>query len=323
MKYLLYISSILILLSCKKIQIESVTKINSGEILNLNGSYFLQAQIIDLVDKEGIKVGHCWSTNEVPTFQNSTVKESNVSKAGSFYSSELEQIEINQKYYFRAYAIQGSDTLLFEIKSFTLTPNSVANNNCTLIINNNQVLDNSSVVVETSLNNFKNFKIKEYGVCWSNTSEIPSISTPKTIFFNLELQGFNDTITNLFEATDYRVRSYVKLDDNTIIYSNQITVNISQLIVKTVNYSINGQVATLQGEITQLGVEPITDHGFCWSTVTSNPNYNNEKISLASTSALGYFYSNLQVVTNTTYYFRAYAIQNNEIKYGQIISIQL
>ena len=323
MKYLLYISSILVVFSCKKIQIENITKINSGEVLNMNGSYLLQGQIIDLANEEGIKLGHCWSTNEIPTFQNSRVKEANVSKIGSFYSSELEQIEVNQKYYYRAFAIQGSDTLLFEIKSFILTASSVANNNCSLNISNNQVLDNSSVKIETSLNNFNNFKIKEYGVCWSNTSESPSVATSKTIHFNLQLQAFNDTITNLFEATDYSIRSYVKLDDNTIIYSNQITVNISQLIVKTVNYAINGQVATLQGEITQLGVEPITDHGFCWSTVTSNPNYNNEKISLANTNALGYFYSNLQVATNTTYYFRAYAIQNNEIKYGQIISIQL
>lgn len=183
-------------------------------------------------------------------------------------------------------------------------------------------MDNSTVEIESSLLNLKSFKIIEYGLCWSNVNQNPDLNSTKTIHYNLENQAFSDTLSNLFESTDYYVRSYVKLDENTIIYSNPTMINISALAVKTISYSINGQVATLQGEISQLGVEPITDHGFCWSTLTSNPSFNNERISLNGTNSLGYFYANLNISPNTTYYFRAYAVQGNEVKYGQIKSIQ-
>jgi hypothetical protein len=291
-------------------------------VVNIEGAFFLQGQIIDISSKGDLKFGHLLSKNNYPSFQNSIVLESNNASVGKQFLNELTQLELNQNYYFCAFAIQGNDTLLFEVKTFNLTNSVILSNNCSLQINNNQILDNSSVSVESELLNLKSFKIKEYGVCWTNENQNPDISSNKTIHYNLENQVFNDTLSNLFEATNYYIRSYVKLDDNTVIYSNSTTINISALAVKTINYSVNGQVAILQGEITQLGVEPITDHGFCWSTLTSNPSFNNELISLNGTNALGYFYSNLNLTTNTTYYFRAYAIQGNEIKYGQIKSIQ-
>jgi len=322
LKKLFYILFILAFLSCTKNRLEHITKIQSGEVVNIEGAFFLQGQIIDISSKGDLKFGHLLSKNNYPSFQNSIVLESNNASVGKQFLNELTQLELNQNYYFCAFAIQGNDTLLFEVKTFNLTNSVILSNNCSLQINNNQILDNSSVSVESELLNLKSFKIKEYGVCWTNENQNPDISSNKTIHYNLENQVFNDTLSNLFEATNYYIRSYVKLDDNTVIYSNSTTINISALAVKTINYSVNGQVAILQGEITQLGVEPITDHGFCWSTLTSNPSFNNELISLNGTNALGYFYSNLNLTTNTTYYFRAYAIQGNEIKYGQIKSIQ-
>jgi hypothetical protein len=81
----------------------------------------------------------------VPNFQNSIVLESNNASVGKQFLNELTELELNQNYYFCAFAIQGNDTLLFEVKTFNLTNSVIVSNNCSLQINNNQILDNSSV----------------------------------------------------------------------------------------------------------------------------------------------------------------------------------
>ena len=57
---------------------------------------------------------------------------------------------------------------------------------------------------------------------------------------------------------------------------------------------------------------------------TSNPNINNYVIDLGSISSEGDFeYSITNVLQNTECYFRAYAIENNIITYGEVLNFRI
>jgi uncharacterized protein (TIGR02145 family) len=82
--------------------------------------------------------------------------------------------------------------------------------------------------------------------------------------------------------------------------------------------SITGTTATSGGNVTTDGGNGVTERGICYST-THSPTINNTKIS--NGSGTGTFVITLTgLVNNTTYYIRAYAINDAGIGYGQEVS---
>ena len=100
MKKLFYILFILAFLSCTKNRLEHITKIQSGEVVNIEGVFFLQGQIIDISTKTNLRFGHLLSKSDNLSFQNSIVLESNNASVGKQFLSELTELELNQNYYY-------------------------------------------------------------------------------------------------------------------------------------------------------------------------------------------------------------------------------
>ena len=73
---------------------------------------------------------------------------------------------------------------------------------------------------------------------------------------------------------------------------------------------------TLHGNIVDEGSTAVTSRGFCWA-LTSNPSVNDN----FSRNALGpgEFTSELQVVSDTTYYIKAYTVNQKGTSYGNEI----
>lgn len=94
-------------------------------------------------------------------------------------------------------------------------------------------------------------------------------------------------------------------------------------LVGVTTTSVDKSTYYAAGRVIDLGGNPygITDHGFCWSQY-SNPTINDEQVSLGYKTDTGVFYSTLSgILPGTTYYVRAYALDNDgkEI-YGNEIS---
>jgi hypothetical protein len=309
----------LILFSCKKIKISSVNKIKTGNKEFVNNKIVLKGELID-ENKSGIsQYGHCWSKNIDPTLLNSDFSSFKDFEKGKLFESILSNIEINKTYYYRTYSISKTDTTYFEIKTFTVNVNDLPNSK--ISISNSSVINDHEISVFSEIVNLSQINIKTFGVCWSIDNTTPNLNDSHSSFLNQQIYSFTDTISNLIAGQQYHFRSYVKLDENVVLYSNLVNLTIEQLQVETVNYAINNNIAILKGSINQLGVGQISDHGFCWSTTTSNPNYNCEKIQLGLTSSLGDFFGNLNLISGSTYYFKAFAIINNEISYGTVKTI--
>ena len=318
MKILYYISILLILsiFSCKKLDIARINKITTTEVSVNNTSVTAKGTIID-IDKDGItKYGHCWSTNNNPTINDFKTEFDNAD-AGKEFTSSLTHLSANTTYYVCSYATNSKKTIYGEIKEFKISSFS----SVSIVANQLQILSETTFSVNGSITNLGSLNALDYGHCWA-THTAPTINDYKTTNgITLNDINFPSTASGLNLETNYYVRAYVKLDNNSIIYSNELSVLIPDLSVTKNSFVISGTNATLQGTIVNLGVLPVIDHGHCWSTTTSNPNFNDNVISKGATTSTGPFYSNLNaLVTGTVYYYRAYARKVTTIKYGVVKS---
>ena len=90
-------------------------------------------------------------------------------------------------------------------------------------------------------------------------------------------------------------------------------IEIGETIVDTVSYFS----AKVESSITDIGGNSITQHGHCWSK-KDNPNLEDSHTSFGKVTTPKSFSSVMSDLDpNTTYYFRAYFVSNNETIYGE------
>lgn len=311
----------LILSACKKLDFDRLNKIKTGSLQTLNNQFVLTGTIIDKSEDKIVKYGHCWSKSENPTLENSKFTEFTNLNLGIEFTSYLFDIELNELYYYRTYCITENDTFYFDRKSFLIGQNDLLNTQISI----NSISFNNSTSVKTlsHFHAFKQFKKQQNGICWSNSNNQPSITNSSfTVNYGLKEDVFEDLAVGLTKNTSYTFRSYLKLSNDFIIYSNPVSYTIPDLSVSTEGYNVINNTATLEGKILNLGSEPILKHGFCWSNTTSNPNFNDEIIDFGSIETTDVFSTTLSLTPNRTYYFRAFAQSGNELKYGVIYKIE-
>ena len=318
MKKIHYILLLFILsvFACKKLDISRINKITTNSVLVSNTSVTAKGTIVD-VDKDGITTyGHCWSTNSNPTINDFKTEFDNAN-AGKEFTSTLSQLNANTTYYVRSYAKNDKQTIYGAIKEFKISSFT----SVTITASQLQILSETTFSVNGSIANLGSLNAIDYGHCWASHTA-PTINDSNTTNGSLITDlSFTSTPSGLSLETTYYVRAFIKLDNNSVIYSNELSVLIPELTVTTNSFSISGGNASLQGTIVKLGVLPVIDHGHCWSTTTSNPNFNDNVISKGATTSTGPYYSNLNgLVTGTVYYYRAYARKGTTLKYGVVKS---
>jgi hypothetical protein len=85
----------------------------------------------------------------------------------------------------------------------------------------------------------------------------------------------------------------------------------------------NNQIIA-KGNIVDLDENGISDFGFCYAVNNDFPTINDNRISLGATNKTGEFSANLiGLQAFNVYYFRAYAISNNVITYGNVFSSEV
>jgi uncharacterized protein (TIGR02145 family) len=158
--------------------------------------------------------------------------------------------------------------------------------------------------------------IQERGVCWS-TSMNPTLENDKTSdgFSSGEYSSY---LTGLTENTTYYVRAYTG-NSKGIAYGQQkvfTTTAITKPVITTLAATeIEYTSATIGGNVTYDGGAAVTDKGVCWNT-SGNPTVSDNKLSAGKGS--GDFASKLTgLQENTTYYIRAFAINNKGTSYGE------
>ncbi len=314
--YFLFVG-LLMLFACNK-KLNRIAKIQTNDYTFNQGYITLKGTVIDVPENGLINYGHCISVTNKPSLLD-TVYSFGETLEQKSYNSAISNLSADKTYYYTAFAITNSDTIYGEIKSFKTNDfNSIS-----ITTKIPSITGNSSVSIEGEIKGLASLTALEYGHCWSTTPN-PNIFIIKNNFGILNSDiTFTSNINNVPLDIRYYLKSYVKLSDNTVLYGNESNIVIPDLTVSTDTFTLPSTLnATLQGTLISLGINPISEYGHCYSTTTSNPNINNNKISIGNATATGAFFTSLNnMQPGTTYYYRAYAVTGNKIKYGKVKKI--
>lgn len=253
--------------------------------------------------------GICWSKLSLPTIDDSKI--SSGSGLGSF-TSDMTGLDFGSTYYVRAYATNSSGTHYGNEVSFTtLVPGAPVLSTKTV-----SSITDISAVSGGDISSDGGSAVTARGVCWS-------ISTNPTLSDNYTINGtgtgsYTSNLTGLVQGTNYYVRAYAT---NTVgtSYGNQqtFTTRIPGLatIVTTQISAIFRNKASCGGNITDDGGSSVSERGICWSTLPNPTTLDNK---LANGVGIGSFTAQMtELLPNTLYYVRSYAINGVGTVYGE------
>ena len=254
--------------------------------------------------------GVCWGINENPTINDNGYFSIDGEGTGQF-TSLIQGLNANTKYYYRAYATNKKETIYGVVKSFTtlsgiisITTNTVTN------------IAATSATCGGSVTNNGGLPITARGVCWGSVNN-PTIEYDGKTTNGSGNGSFSSNITGLTPNRTYYVRAYAT-NSNGTTYGPQRIFSTSSASNPTITTNtitnITTTSATCGGNITNNGGLSITARGVCWST-TQNPTIYNNKTNNGNGN--GSFTSSITGLTpNRTYYVRAYATNSNGTSYG-------
>lgn len=255
--------------------------------------------------------GVCWSTTGNPTTDSS--KTSDGSGTGSFTSS-LIGLAANTKYYVRAYASNSYGTgygVAQQFRSYPEVP----------LVSTTPVYyyTNSSAKVEGKVTSQGLTAVTERGIFWGTRPDPEIYGTKSKIgsgtgSFSTDLMGLNPLTKYYVKA--YAVNtigtSYGELYSFTTNQEYSLPYFSTSPITKTTLNSADGG-----GNIDYDGGSAISVRGVCWST-KQNPTISDNRTQ--DFTGMGSYSSKLAGLTaNTTYYVRAYAVNELGVAYGDQI----
>ncbi len=284
---------------------------------NIAGFSALSGGIITSVGNSDMTArGICWSTEKDPTTDLATKTSESITGDGSgTFASSMSNLLPGTKYYVRAYAVNAAGTAYGNLDSLmtldyplvtTLAPASFMSSTA---IGGGAVLSDGGSVITVR------------GVCWS-TSPNPTISSYHTSD-GTGLGSFSSTLTGLAENVTYYVRAYARNSVGVAYGESKTFIIIPEApeIITLEASSVTSMQAESGGDITSDGGSPITGRGIIWS-VNGDPLEDPSHIMTDDGSGVGLFPSTLvNLLGNTTYYVRAYAVNNAGTSYGNLIQL--
>jgi uncharacterized repeat protein (TIGR02543 family) len=136
----------------------------------------------------------------------------------------------------------------------------------------------------------------------------------ESIFINAGWDFFGETANG---TEDIWIANY-QYNNGYPLFLRQIT---GPIVSTQIASSVTSNTAILNGTLRYIKKLPITSIGFCYSVKNSSPTLSDSIINLGSVSELGKFSTNLtNLLVHTTYYARAFAIDETDTCFGEVIS---
>jgi hypothetical protein len=258
-----------------------------------------------------IQRGVVWSTSPNPT----TAGDKTIDGMGTgVFVSSLIGLLPSTTYYYRAYAINAIDVGYGEEFSFitaavviipTITTRAASSATQTTIVNTGGININVPASVD-----FYKVEYKPTGTTsWSATTPVGG---------PLGVDNYTTTITGLVANNGYDYRAHMVVGGN--VYTGN-TLMIHTLAITPVAPIVTGVLdifgqttASINGNVTSEGTQPVTARGTAWGLA---PNPTIAGSHTTDGSGLGSFVSSLSgLVPNTTYYFKTYATSFVDTSYS-------
>jgi uncharacterized protein (TIGR02145 family) len=322
-KIFLLLCLLLVVSTCKK-EPENPSGSNQVEIgsSTIESISFFTAQVNTVLTSTGgndiVQHGHCWSKEPQPDINDFHSSLGSLIAPKNF-TSQLENLDPNVKYYIRPYitlqnrSIYGKQEEISTLKTGKprLSTNEVSNVTTISAICGGVVMSDSGYIVT------------ERGVCWDTIQDINIQGCLGKTSNGNGLGTFSSNLENLIEGKYYYVKAYA---------TNQVGTNYGELrnfqavpitlpvVITSAISNITTTSAQCGGEVTSSGNGTVSERGICWDT-TGNPSLQNYIGHIISGSGTGVFSNTLSgLIDGTIYYIIAFATNEKGTSYGEIKS---
>ena len=261
------------------------------------------------------EMGFCYSTNNNPTIEDNKV--SLEGGEGDFIIN-IDNLSKGIDYYIRVYAkncfgVGYGDELMFNGEEYIEGIPELLTNEITSITSSSS--KSGGMIVED-----QGLSVLNKGVCWSKNPN-PTISDNKTNDGSGS-SAFTSSLTDLDPNTTYYVRAYAT-NINGTGYGNEL-IFITQIDIPELSTSsvldIEEDKVACGGENIFDGGSEILSKGLCWS-VHSNPTIQ-DNFELCGEGDSDFVCDILNLNSNTTYYIRAFATNEEGTGYGNELSFK-
>lgn len=231
------------------------------------------------------------------------------------FTVALTALEPNEKYSFRAYAINSVGTSYGAVMTFSTVAglpvlSSVAVSQIT----------STSATFKSDVTDHGGETVSEVGFYYSEDESV-DVSSAVKVPITYVGGSFTAAISDLSIATTYYVKAYA-VNSAGIAYSRVVNFNTlaSSPVVTTIGSSdITSSSATLSGTVVTDNGATIKERGFVWVQGDGTPTTSSRKLTASGTT--GDFTAALtNLEPNKKYSFRAYAINSVGTSYGDIMT---
>ena len=178
----------------------------------------------------------------------------------------------------------------------------------------------TSAIVSANVTSSGTKAIVERGVCWSTTPK--PILVDHSVRVSGDLGTFNVELDNLPAGRTIYVRAYATSRSGTA-YGEIMSFNTEPAttpVVATIEaINITAETALLGGVVSDKGGAIIGELGICWS-LSAQPTIDNNKVAGTFKNESEFAVLVNQLSPNTQYFYRAYALNEAGVGYGEIKS---
>lgn len=275
----------------------------------------VSGNILKIGNDAGItQYGHVWDTKANPTTAANRTTLGSTQQTGPF-TSTLTDLQPNVTYHVRAYATNALGTSYGEDVTFSTTPDAVSLTTiaATDITHNEATLGGS--ISDTGGN-----EITERGVCYATTAN-PTLSGSHQAA-SATSNRYTVRINGLTPLTQYHARAYVSTKAGETYYGNDVTFSTTHEIVlgKVAATTVSGiatHAATFRSSITSDGDGTVSDCGFVFAKTGGATIDKGTRISCGAKQSGNFTTTVENLSDNTTYYVRAYIINQAGTAYGE------
>ena len=261
-------------------------------------------------------------TNATPTLADSKTSQGVPGAVPFNFTNTLTGLDYNATYYVRAYATSTAGTFYGDAKSITIsaaplpavTTNTINGSGNTITVN--ATVTSNGVPAAT-----------QHGFVYSKTNTTPTIADAKTSQGVPGVAPFNymGSLGGLDYSSTYYVRAYVTSSVGTYygVVKSLATAAAPLPVVTTNTISLNFDIITVTGTVTNNGIPAAIQHGFVYSSTTNLPTIANTHSSQGVPGAAPFNFTTTisHLALSTTYYVRAYVTSAAGTFYGNVLSI--
>ena len=234
------------------------------------------------------------------------------SPTGSSFSYDLNNLESNCRYFYKAYAKNAFGEGVGDVVYFTTDVSEEARVETKAASD----ITGVSATIHALITSVPKSGVTSMGFYYGTDKD--KLNKKETVV-NTGSTSFACNLTGLNGNTSYYYRAFVECNDSEV-YGSICSFQTLEIVKPTV-YSIDATLitetsATLNGKLASIGNDPDIEYGFCYGTSERNMNF--YEVGRGEASSFSLDITGLR--KRTTYYFRSYAKNKKGTAYGTYLS---